>query len=272
MTTPVMVTRQSGAAIGRAEVTCRGGDVSCAACLQELLEMAVGEAADGQVHFDCNLLMHPELLSGDFLLQLLKQREIPTENLHDAEKDQIVEVYIQHVIPLPQRELPKNRWGRKMVEKRKHQSICATQSKRPTPEVSRKRPLIVFDGSSTSTKIKLKKNDSGTADLVQHPPAGIANTSPSNKPPVQLSDTHILTDVNAVKNPVRGAVSTNGMATMKHGGDMPLKTSPLPCPTSPGGANPIKLKRALPTDGEGDPPGELSSADPKRKIQHVTWP
>ncbi|XP_078258705.1 ashwin isoform X2 [Rhinoraja longicauda] len=234
--------------------------------------MAVGEAVDGQVYFDSDLLLHPELLSGDFLLQLLAQREISTENLHDAEKDRIVEVYIRHVIPLPQRELPKNRWGKKMVEKREQQCYSVTQSKRLTPEVSRKRPLIVFDGSSTSTKIKLKKNESGTADQVQHPPAGIANTSPSNNLPVQPSDTHILTDVNAVKNPVRGAVSTNGMATMKHGGDMPLKTSPLPCPTSPGGANPIKLKRALPPDGEGDPPGELRSADPKRKIQHVTWP
>ncbi|XP_051882667.1 ashwin isoform X2 [Pristis pectinata] len=231
--------------------------------------MAVGEGSVGRAEFDANLLLHPELLSGEFLLQLLEQREIATENLHDAEKDQIVEVYIQHVIPLPQRELPKNRWGRKMAEKRE-QAICATQSIRPTSEASRKRPLIVFDGSSTSTKIKLKKNENGMADQVKQ--AGISDMSPSNKFPVQPSDTHILTDNNAVKNPVRGAVSTNGMATMKHGGDMPLKTSPLPCPTSPGGTNPIKLKRTLPKDGEGDPPGELRSAEPKRKIQHITWP
>ncbi|XP_062910106.1 ashwin isoform X1 [Mobula hypostoma] len=213
--------------------------------------MAVGE---GMVGFDSNLLLHPELLTGDFLLQLLEQREIATTNLHAAEKDRIVEVYIQHVIPLPQRELPKNRWGRKMAEKREQQAISVAQSERPTSEASRKRPLIVFDGNSTSTKIKIKKNENGMADQVKRLPAGIADTRPTNKLPVQPSDTRILTDNNAVKNPVRGAVSTNGMATMKHGGDMPLKTSPLPCPPSPGGTNPIKLKRALPKDGEGDPP------------------
>ncbi|XP_067842302.1 ashwin [Heptranchias perlo] len=232
--------------------------------------MAVGEGSAVKSEFDSDLLLHPELLSGDFLLKLLQQRKIATENLH--EKDRIVEVYIQHVIPLPQRELPKNRWGRMMAEKRGHQPICATQSQRPTMEGSRKRPLIVFDGSSTSTKIKLKKNENGMADEVKQLPSGTANTSPTNKLAVQPSDTNILTNNNAVKSPVRGAVSSNGMATMKHGGNKPLKTSPLPYSTSPGGTNPIKLKRALAKDGEGDAPGELRSTEPKKKIQHVTWP
>uniref|UniRef100_UPI00398E5A4D ashwin n=1 Tax=Pristiophorus japonicus TaxID=55135 RepID=UPI00398E5A4D len=232
--------------------------------------MAVGEASAGKSEFDSDLLLYPELLSGDFLLQLLQQRKIATENLHDAEKDRIVEVYIQHVIPLPQRELPKSRWGRKMAEKKGQQTICVAQSTRPTIEGSRKRPLIVFDGSSTSTKIKLKKNENGMAVQAKQLPSRIMDTSPTNKLAVQPSDTNILTDNNAVKSPVRGAVSGNGMATMKHGGDMPLKTSPLPYSTSPGGT--IKLKRALAKDGEGDAPGELRSTEPKKKIQHVTWP
>ncbi|XP_069747222.1 ashwin isoform X2 [Narcine bancroftii] len=234
--------------------------------------MAVGAGVDGPSEFDSNLMLHPELLSEGFLLQLLKQREIDTENLQNAEKDRIVEVYIQHVIPLPQRELPKNRWGRKMAEKRGQQLNHVAQRKGPTMEASRKRPLIVFDGNSTSTNIKVKKNENGVANPIKHLPTGIAGTSPTNNLPDQQSDTRILTDNNAVKNPVRGAISTNGMATMNHGGDMPLKASPVLCPTSPGGTNPIKLKRALPKDGEGDPPGELRSSEPKRKIQHITWP
>ncbi|XP_078401714.1 ashwin [Cetorhinus maximus] len=221
--------------------------------------------------FDSQLLLHPEILSGEFLLHLLQQRKITTENLHDAEKDQIVEMYIQHVIPLPQRELPKNRWGRMMAEKRGQQSMCATESKRPITEGSRKRPLIVFDGSSTSTKIKLKKTENAMADQVKQLPPGIIGTSPTNKLAVQPSGTNILTDNNAVISPIRNVVPSNGMAATKHGGNMPLKTSPLPCPTS-GGTNSIKLKRALAKDGEGDAPVELRSTEPKKKIQHVTWP
>ncbi|XP_048388258.1 ashwin [Stegostoma tigrinum] len=220
---------------------------------------------------DSHLLLHPELLSGDFLLQLLEQRKIATDNLHEARKDQIVEVYIQHVIPLPQRELPKNRWGRKMAEKRGQQSMCTAQTKRPTLEGSRKRPLIVFDGSSTSTKIKLKKTENAMADQLKQSPPGIMGSAHINKLSVQPSGTNILTDNNVVKSPVQGVVPSNDMITVKHGGVMPLKTSPLPYPTS-GGTNPIKLKRALAKDGEGDAPVELRSTEPKKKIQHITWP
>ncbi|XP_078078087.1 ashwin [Mustelus asterias] len=232
--------------------------------------MAVVEA--GPANFDSQLLLHPELLTGDFLLHLLQQRKITTENLHDAGKDQIVDVYIQHVIPLPQRELPKNRWGRMMAEKRGQQSMLqiATESKRSATEGSRKRPLIVFDGSSTSTKIKLKKTENAMADQVKQLPPAIMDTSPTNKLAAQPSGTNILTDNNTVKSPIRN-VPSNGMAAGNHGGNMLLKTSPLPCPTS-GGTNPIKLKRALANDGEGDAPVELRSTEPKKKIQHVTWP
>lgn len=41
-----------------------------------------------------------------------------------------------------------------------------------TVEGLRKRPLIVFDGSSTSTSIKVKKTENGAADRLKPPPAG----------------------------------------------------------------------------------------------------
>ncbi|XP_007883292.1 ashwin isoform X2 [Callorhinchus milii] len=213
------------------------------------------------------LLLHPELLSGPFILQLLQQRNIAIESLKDAEKDRIVEVYIQHVIPLPQRELPKNRWGRMMSEKRGQQTGSTTQSKRSLMDGSRKRPLIVFDGSSTSTNIKLKKNENGMGDQMK----GIMNTSTKDKLAQSPRDTQILTDNNAVKSP-SSATPNNGTTTMKYEDNMPLKTSPLLSSASPGGTNVIKLKRAIGKDGEGDPPEEPTSPGPKKKIQHITWP
>lgn len=41
-----------------------------------------------------------------------------------------------------------------------------------TVEGLRKRPLIVFDGNSTSTSIKVKKTENGAADRLKPPPAG----------------------------------------------------------------------------------------------------
>lgn len=36
-------------------------------------------------------------------------------------KDNLTDLYVQHAIPLPQRDLPKNRWGKMMEKKREHE-------------------------------------------------------------------------------------------------------------------------------------------------------
>ncbi|XP_075580724.1 ashwin isoform X4 [Pelecanus crispus] len=86
------------------------------------------------------------------------------------DKDGLTDLYIQHAIPLPQRDLPKSRWG-KMMEKKRQQNESKSENKSVTMvEGLRKRPLIVFDGNSTSTSIKVKKTENGAADRLKPPP------------------------------------------------------------------------------------------------------
>uniref|UniRef100_A0A8B9FP08 Ashwin n=1 Tax=Amazona collaria TaxID=241587 RepID=A0A8B9FP08_9PSIT len=101
---------------------------------------------------------------------LFPQKNILVENDVKMDKDGLTDLYIQHAIPLPQRDLPKSRWG-KMMEKKRQQNEFKSENKSVTTvEGLRKRPLIVFDGSSTSTSIKVKKTENGTADRLKPPP------------------------------------------------------------------------------------------------------
>ncbi|XP_071077611.1 ashwin isoform X3 [Desmodus rotundus] len=129
------------------------GDVGCRSCTDSEL-----------------LLLHPELLSQEFLLLTLEQKNIAVENDIRINKDNLTDLYVQHAIPLPQRDLPKNRWG-KMMEKKREQHELKNETKRSSAvDVLKKRPLIVFDGSSTSTSIKVKKTDNGDNDRLKAPP------------------------------------------------------------------------------------------------------
>uniref|UniRef100_A0A8D2D0V9 Ashwin n=1 Tax=Sciurus vulgaris TaxID=55149 RepID=A0A8D2D0V9_SCIVU len=119
---------------------------------------------------DSELLLHPELLSQEFLLLTLEQKSITVENDVRVNKDDLTDLYVQHAIPLPQRDLPKNRWG-KMMEKKREQHEIKNETKRSsTIDGLRKRPLIVFDGSSTSTSIKVRKTENGDNDRLKPPP------------------------------------------------------------------------------------------------------
>lgn len=51
------------------------------------------------------------------------QKNIAVENDVRINKDNLTDLYVQHAIPLPQRELPKNRWGKMMEKKREQQEI-----------------------------------------------------------------------------------------------------------------------------------------------------
>ncbi|XP_019482707.1 PREDICTED: ashwin isoform X3 [Hipposideros armiger] len=218
---------------------------------------------------DSELLLHPELLSQEFLLLTLEQalrkrdvlslseisgdsdlpfwiidgsergvrsdlrglcKNIAVENDVRINKDNLTDLYVQHAIPLPQRELPKNRWG-KMMEKKREQHELKSETKRSsTVDGLKKRPLIVFDGSSTSTSIKVKKTENGDNDRLKPPPQN-----------------HDLTHR---KNP-----------------SGPVKSPPL----SPVGTTPVKLKRVAPKE-EAEATNNLKPPEAKRKIQHVTWP
>lgn len=57
------------------------------------------------------------------LLFLFLQKNIAVENDVKINKDNLTDLYVQHAIPLPQRDLPKNRWGKMMEKKREQQEL-----------------------------------------------------------------------------------------------------------------------------------------------------
>lgn len=63
------------------------------------------------------------------LLFPFPQKNIAVENDVKINKDNLTDLYVQHAIPLPQRDLPKNRWG-KMMEKKREQHELKYETKR----------------------------------------------------------------------------------------------------------------------------------------------
>uniref|UniRef100_A0A672GSH6 Ashwin n=1 Tax=Salarias fasciatus TaxID=181472 RepID=A0A672GSH6_SALFA len=126
-----------------------------------------------------DLLLHPELLSQDFMRIILSEKNVSTRDC--GSRDRLTELYVRHVMPLPQRTLPDNRWGRRMEKKRQQLLLVVLSSS--SIDHKRKRPLIVFDGSSSlSGPTKVKKPEgstasTGTSDRLKPPPA--ANLSNS---------------------------------------------------------------------------------------------
>ncbi|NXP48506.1 ASHWN protein, partial [Heliornis fulica] len=218
-----------------------------------------------------SLLLHPELLSEEFLLLTLEQKNIQVKNDVKMNKDGLTDLYIQHAIPLPQRDLPKSRWG-KIMEKKRQQNELKSENKSVTAvEGLRKRPLIVFDGNSTSTSIKVKKTENGAADRLKPPPAGsttntVRRLSVSSNASTYISASSLSEDA---KMGVRSnEAKQNNISKTDSGVLASLKVYPL----SPvAGATVVKLKRAIPKE-ESDLPNDLKPTEAKKKIQHVTWP
>ncbi|XP_025958992.2 ashwin [Dromaius novaehollandiae] len=217
------------------------------------------------------LLLHPELLSEEFLLLTLEQKNIPVENDVKRDKDGLTDLYIQHAIPLPQRDLPKSRWGKMMEKKRQQNELKSENKSVTTVEGLRKRPLIVFDGSSTSTSIKVKKTEDGAADRLKPPPAGsTTNTVRRLSVPSNVStyisasslseDAKLETGNNEAKQNNISKTNSSVLAS--------LKVYPL---SSVAGTTVVKLKRAIPKE-ESDLANDLKPTEAKKKIQHVTWP
>nr|XP_006639314.2 PREDICTED: ashwin [Lepisosteus oculatus]XP_015219884.1 PREDICTED: ashwin [Lepisosteus oculatus] len=220
-----------------------------------------------------DLLLHPELLSQDFILLTLYEKKIPVEKEKEANRDHLTNLYLQHVIPLPQRDLPSSRWGKRMEKIRALQSPAnrSSQQQGSACDNSRKRPLIVFDGSSTKTSIKLKKTEagSGAVDRLKPPPSGnLTNTIRRLSGPsanCSLDDSH-----RSSANHLSGKEEAqNNVATIHRS---PTGNGKAPSSTLPTGGTTIKLKRVAPKEGESEATGEQKSPEPKKKIQHVTWP
>ncbi|XP_061082691.1 ashwin [Conger conger] len=196
-----------------------------------------------------DLLLHPELLSRDFIQLVLYERNIGGGDPGEASRDQLTDLYLHHVIPLPQRELPSSRWGRRVGQSRPRPApghACSSAG-----ENTRKRPLIVFDSGSTRTgTVKLKKPDSGAAlDRLKPPPCGnLAN------PIRKLSG--------PPSSPARTPASPPAGANRS-----PTGNGRMASPTAA-----VRVKRQAASEQESDSSGELRSPEVKKKIQHVTWP
>ncbi|KAK1327711.1 hypothetical protein QTO34_012856 [Cnephaeus nilssonii] len=271
---------------------------------------------------DSELLLHPELLSREFLLLTLEQvgsggrgaggrgdalagalppsvrpstladllsprphprgyvlahqeflgKNIAVENDVRINKDNLTDLYVQHAIPLPQRDLPKNRWG-KIMEKKREQHELKNETKRSSSvDVSKKRPLIVFDGSSTSTSIKVRKTENGDNDRLKPPPQASFTSNAFRK--LSNSSSSVSPLILSSNLPMNNKMEHNNNDTKQNHdlahGKSPLGPAKLP-PLSPVGTTPVKLKRAAPKE-EAEAADNLKPPEAKRKIQHVTWP
>ncbi|XP_066542726.1 ashwin isoform X3 [Hoplias malabaricus] len=212
--------------------------------------------SDGEAS-EPDLLLHPELLSEHFI-KLILQEKINTED--DEDRDRLTELYIQHVIPLPQRELPNSRWGKRMEKTKARQVSNSAQSS--SADSGRKRPLIVFDGSSTGS-VKLKRADEAPAvtDRLKPPPSSINLSNPIRK--LSGSSTNCSPSSSTVSSTQAPAsVSGSTRSPTGNGHHSSSGQSSNTC---------MKLKRAAPTEMPKSPQ-ELKSPEVKKKIQHVTWP
>ncbi|XP_036080007.1 ashwin isoform X3 [Rousettus aegyptiacus] len=160
-----------------------------------------------------------------------------------------------------------------MMEKKREQQELKNETRRSsTVDGLRKRPLIVFDGSSTSTSIKVKKTENGDNDRLKPPPQAsftshafrkLSNSS-SNVSPLILSSN--LPTNNKMEH-TNNDTKQNHDLTHRKSPSGPAKSPPL----SPVGTTPVKLKRAAPKE-EAEAVNNLKPPEAKRKIQHVTWP
>lgn len=64
-----------------------------------------------------------------FFFSCSPQKNILVKNDVKMDKDGLTDLYIQHAIPLPQRDLPKSRWG-KMMENKRKQNEPKSENKR----------------------------------------------------------------------------------------------------------------------------------------------
>ncbi|XP_056412098.1 ashwin isoform X2 [Hyla sarda] len=177
------------------------------------------------------------------------------------DKEKLTEIFVQHAMPLPQRQLPKSRWG-KLMENKKGVKKLEEPHKRSAENV-RKRPLIVFDGASTSTSIKVKKTENGDAAQRLHLSCMEKGSTPvrSGAVPTSPVSNHNSSTASKETKVQTGnqehSTSGSSAATVK------VKTQP---PVSV-----VKIKRAAPKE-DSDVTNDGKPSEAKKKIQHVTWP
>ncbi|XP_023587700.1 ashwin [Trichechus manatus latirostris] len=112
---------------------------------------------------DSELLLHPELLSQEFLLLTLEQ-----VGRSGAEDERVGLPGRGAFLLLFILTLNSSEWV--CLSRLCFSGVCFFGFRNTAVDGVRKRPLIVFDGSSTSTTIKVKKTENGDNDRLKPPP------------------------------------------------------------------------------------------------------
>lgn len=127
-----------------------------------------------------------------------------------------------------------------------------------TVEGLRKRPLIVFDGNSTSTSIKVKKTENGPADRLKPPPAGSTTNTVRRLSTTSNASTYISA-ASLSEDPKLGIRNSEAQQNNISKTDSSVLTGLKVYPLSPiAGTTVVKLKRSVPKE-ESDLPVCLCS-------------
>ncbi|XP_061648768.1 ashwin [Phyllopteryx taeniolatus] len=186
---------------------------------------------------ELDVLLHPELLSQDFLQLILNEKKVNSRDC--GTRDQLVDLYVRHVIPRPQRTLPNNRWGKRMAKTRGGQAPTGLLPDRDHLTSSR----LISCGSLKAKKPETSAmSSSGEADRLKPPPA------------LNLA------------NPIRRLCGSSSSSS-----------SPPPSSSSSSSSSSSNQKFSRCSDAaslkrEANCSGILMSPEVKKKIQHVTWP
>ncbi|CAL1544513.1 unnamed protein product [Lymnaea stagnalis] len=200
-------------------------------------------------------LLYPELLSKEGLICILQQRFIgqTLTDLESLDKDALVELYNQYILPLPQRIYRLNRRGREMTKKQS--------------SMAKKRRLEINDASVQPLSKKrvsnikdpnLDDNPHGSGSRLKPPPASQTldkkvvklNTSKvglNNSNDIIIKDFSKLITLDACKDSTIDAKGDQGKST---------------------GSN--QRKRPQTTEENNSEDSNTSSA--KRHINKISWP
>lgn len=181
-------------------------------------------------------------------------------SLSGMDHAQLVALYRAQVLPLPQRELRGDSlWARRVTQKGDTRAAQSAGSPAGSPaglkhwNENRKRPLIVFDGASTKTVIKVRRvsaEGGGTNPPATEGKVAIKSPVPSL---VQVSP--------RLPEPSNGAAPTSPSCVLSKGA------------TASGGdaVGSVKVKRVPSVDPKREEKS-VGSPEVKSKIQRIKWP
>ncbi|XP_077977918.1 ashwin-like [Glandiceps talaboti] len=144
-------------------------------------------------------LLHPEILSKETIIKILKSRCVRLDNMYNMDKDALVEVFHRTVLPMPQREFRDNRRGKIMAKLRpKKRKISDVEKFVKNMSVSDGGPAAKrrASGGSSHTGLITSVNITSTTERLKPPPIVINK----NKTVVKLNPSKKDTEIKSVSS------------------------------------------------------------------------